>query len=76
MVGGVWGLWEGVKTPEGRTVRLRMNSVLNGCTRRGPFLGNTLAVLGEPLPDLPMQCQTDLAGNEQDNSLIMSPSRE
>lgn len=51
-MGGVWGLWEGVKTPEGRTVRLRMNSILNGCTRRGPFLGNTLAVLGETLPDL------------------------
>jgi len=44
-VGGVWGLWEGVRTPEGRTFRLRMNSILNGCTRRGPFLGNTLAVL-------------------------------
>ena len=50
MVGGVWGLWEGVKTPEGRTVRLRMNSILNGCTRRGPFFGNTLAVLGETSP--------------------------
>ena len=40
-------MWEGVRTPEGRTFRLRMNSILNGCTRRGPFLGNTLAVLGE-----------------------------
>ena len=47
VVGGVWGLYEGIKNPEGRTARLRMNSILNGCTRRGPFLGNTLAVLGE-----------------------------
>lgn len=45
--GGTWGLWEGLRRPEGRTMRLRMNSVLNGCTRRGPFLGNTAAVLGK-----------------------------
>lgn len=45
--GGTWGLWEGLRRPEGRTTRLRMNSILNGCTRRGPFLGNTAAVLGK-----------------------------
>ncbi|XP_003385589.1 PREDICTED: mitochondrial import inner membrane translocase subunit tim23-like [Amphimedon queenslandica] len=43
--GGAWGLWEGIRRPEGRTTRLRVNSVLNSCTRRGPFLGNTAAVL-------------------------------
>ena len=46
-MGGVWGVSEGLRRPEGKTLRLRMNSVLNGCTRRGPFLGNTLSVLGE-----------------------------
>eukprot|EP00731_Ephydatia_muelleri_P003836 Em0002g12a len=44
-LGGVWGLAEGLKHSEARTYRLRMNSILNGCTRRGPFLGNNLAVL-------------------------------
>lgn len=46
-LGGVWGLAEGLKHSEARTYRLRMNSILNGCTRRGPFLGNNLAVLGK-----------------------------
>ena len=45
-IGGVWGLAEGLRRPEGSTIRLRLNSVLNGCTRRGPFLANTGAVLG------------------------------
>lgn len=45
-IGGVWGLAEGLRRPEGKTLRLRLNSVLNGCTRRGPFLANTAAVLG------------------------------
>jgi import inner membrane translocase subunit TIM23 len=43
--GGTWGLWEGLRRPEGRTTRLRLNSILNACTRRGPFLANTCAVL-------------------------------
>ena len=47
VVGGSWGLYEGVTKPEGRTKRLRMNSILNGLTRRGPFMGNTAASLGE-----------------------------
>ena len=44
--GTVWGLYDGLRHPEGRTTRLRTNSLLNGLTRRGPFLANTLAVLG------------------------------
>lgn len=48
-MGGSWGLWEGLRRPEGRTARLRLNSILNGCTRRGPFLGNACAVLGKVL---------------------------
>ena len=46
-VGGVWGLYEGVRRPDGKTLRLRLNGVLNGVTRRGPFTGNSLGVLGE-----------------------------
>jgi len=45
LVGGVWGLAEGLGNPDGRTWRLRLNSVLNGCTRRGPFLANSLGVV-------------------------------
>ena len=46
-VGGTWGLYEGVRRPDGKTMKLRMNGVLNGVTRRGPFTGNSLGVLGE-----------------------------
>lgn len=46
MVGGTWGLWEGLRRPEGTSTRVRVTSVINGCTRRGPFLANTGAVLG------------------------------
>ena len=46
MVGGTWGLWEGLRHPEGTSTRVRVTSVINGCTRRGPFLANTGAVLG------------------------------
>ena len=49
-VGGVWGISEGVRSAEGRTFRLKMNRVVNGCTRRGPFLANTLGVLGALCP--------------------------
>ena len=45
-IGGVWGLVEGVRSLDGKTGRLRVNSIVNGCTRRGPFLGNSLGVLG------------------------------
>jgi len=44
-VGGVWGLMEGLRRPDGTTFKLRLNSVLNGCTRRGPFLANSLGVV-------------------------------
>ena len=45
-VGGTWGLYEGLRNPDGRTMKLRLNSVLNGMTRRGPFVANSLGVLG------------------------------
>lgn len=44
-IGGVWGFAEGVRSPDGLTAKLRINSVLNGCTRRGPFLANSLGVV-------------------------------
>jgi hypothetical protein len=44
--GSVWGFWEGLRHPDGTTGRLRINSVLNSVTRRGPFLGNSMGVLG------------------------------
>lgn len=44
-IGGVWGLAEGLRNPDGSTFKLRLNSVLNGCTRRGPFLSNSLGVV-------------------------------
>ncbi|PFX32833.1 mitochondrial import inner membrane translocase subunit Tim23-like [Stylophora pistillata] len=44
-VGGTWGLYEGLRNPDGKTMKLRINSVLNGCTRRGPSFGNSLGVI-------------------------------
>ncbi|XP_031548865.1 mitochondrial import inner membrane translocase subunit Tim23-like [Actinia tenebrosa] len=43
--GGSYGLYEGLRNPDGKTLKLRVNSVLNGCTRRGPFLANSLGIL-------------------------------
>lgn len=45
-IGTSWGIWEGLRSPHAITARLKLNSVLNSVTRRGPFLGNSLAVLG------------------------------
>ena len=49
--GGTWGLWDGIRNREvvGST-RLRATSILNGLTRRGPFLANTCAVIGRFSP--------------------------
>ncbi|EPX72038.1 TIM23 translocase complex subunit Tim23 [Schizosaccharomyces octosporus yFS286] len=45
-VGGAWGFNEGLKkTRDITSTRLRLNGVLNGITRRGPFVGNSLGVL-------------------------------
>ncbi|GAD96201.1 mitochondrial import inner membrane translocase subunit TIM23, putative [Paecilomyces variotii No. 5] len=45
-VGGAWGLAEGLqKTPATAPPKLRLNSVLNSITRRGPFLGNSAGVV-------------------------------
>ncbi|KAK9460784.1 Tim17/Tim22/Tim23/Pmp24 family-domain-containing protein [Lipomyces oligophaga] len=45
-IGGVYGFAEGLRQqPPNAPAKLKLNSVLNGITRRGPFLGNTTGVL-------------------------------
>ena len=45
-LGGVWGLSEGLsRTPVSAPPKIRLNSVLNSVTRRGPFLGNSAGVV-------------------------------
>lgn len=47
-IGGAWGFKEGWSRQLGENAsgKLRLNSILNGCTRRGTLLGNSLGVLG------------------------------
>lgn len=44
-LGGAWGLQEGLRRSRGQPFKLRLNSMLNAVTRRGPFLGNSCAVI-------------------------------
>ncbi|KAL2024423.1 hypothetical protein VTK56DRAFT_8234 [Thermocarpiscus australiensis] len=44
-IGGAWGLQEGLRRSGGQPPKLRLNSVLNSVTRRGPFLGNSAGVV-------------------------------
>ncbi|KAI0166429.1 Tim17-domain-containing protein [Xylariaceae sp. FL1272] len=44
-LGGAWGLQEGLRRSAGQPPKLRLNSVLNAITRRGPFLGNSAGVV-------------------------------
>ena len=44
-LGGAWGLQEGLRKSDGQPPKLRLNSVLNSVTRRGPFLGNSAGVI-------------------------------
>jgi mitochondrial import inner membrane translocase subunit TIM23 len=44
-IGGVWGLQEGLRRSANQPPKLRLNSVLNAVTRRGPFLGNSAGVI-------------------------------
>lgn len=45
-VGGLYGLAEGMrKSADMGSAKLRLNTVLNSVTRRGPYLGNTSGVL-------------------------------
>jgi import inner membrane translocase subunit TIM23 len=45
VIGGSWGLLDGLRNPAGRTTRLRLNCILNSCTARGPFVANNLAMV-------------------------------
>ncbi|KAK5988921.1 Mitochondrial import inner membrane translocase subunit tim23 [Cladobotryum mycophilum] len=44
-IGGAWGFQEGLRKSPGQPPKLRLNAVLNGMTRRGPFLGNSAGVV-------------------------------
>lgn len=45
-LGGTWGMVEGLRrSPATAPPKLRLNSVLNSMTRRGPFLGNSAGVI-------------------------------
>lgn len=44
-LGGLYGAREGLKATKGFPFKIRFNGLLNGCTRRGPFLGNSLGML-------------------------------
>ena len=45
-LGGTWGMVEGLRrSPASAPPKLRLNSVLNSVTRRGPFLGNSAGVI-------------------------------
>ncbi|KAL8743966.1 MAG: hypothetical protein Q9190_003735 [Brigantiaea leucoxantha] len=45
-LGGMYGMVEGLrKSPASAPPKLRLNSVLNSVTRRGPFLGNSAGII-------------------------------
>lgn len=44
-VGGTWGFVEGIRHPAATTTRLKINTVLNAVTKRGPALGNAAGVV-------------------------------
>ena len=45
VIGGAWGLQEGLRKSAGQPPKLRLNATLNAITRRGPFLGNSAGVV-------------------------------
>ena len=45
-MGGTWGMIEGLRrSPANAPPKLKLNSILNSATRRGPFLGNSAGVI-------------------------------
>ncbi|KAK4137855.1 Tim17-domain-containing protein [Trichocladium antarcticum] len=44
-LGGAWGMQEGLRKSADQPPKLKLNSVLNSITRRGPFLGNSAGVV-------------------------------
>ena len=47
--GGLYGFAEGWRSAASPSLRIRINSVLNGISKRGSFLGNNLGVLGKEI---------------------------
>jgi hypothetical protein len=45
--GGLYGFAEGWRSAASPSIRIRVNSVLNGVSKRGSVLGNNLGVLGK-----------------------------
>ncbi|KAF9106069.1 Mitochondrial import inner membrane translocase subunit tim23 [Mortierella sp. AM989] len=43
--GGAYGFYEGLRSSPSPAFKIRLNTVLNSMTRRGPFIGNSAAVL-------------------------------
>ncbi|KAG0266691.1 Mitochondrial import inner membrane translocase subunit tim23 [Actinomortierella ambigua] len=44
-LGGAYGFFEGLRSSPSPALRIRVNTVLNSMTRRGPFIGNSAGVL-------------------------------
>ncbi|KAF9552363.1 Mitochondrial import inner membrane translocase subunit tim23, partial [Lunasporangiospora selenospora] len=44
-LGGAYGFYEGLRSSPSPAFRIRLNTVLNSMTRRGPFIGNSAGVL-------------------------------
>lgn len=44
-MGGAFGMYEGLKSSPSPALKIRVNTVLNSMTRRGPFLGNSAGVM-------------------------------
>ena len=68
--GGAWGLQEGLRNSAGQAPKLRLNSVLNAVTRRGPYLGNSAGVVA-----ITYNCINSLIGysrgqNDAANSIL------
>lgn len=48
-MGGAFGFYEGLRSSPSPAFKIRLNTVLNGMTRRGPFIGNSAGVMGKNL---------------------------
>ncbi|KAF9356430.1 Mitochondrial import inner membrane translocase subunit tim23 [Mortierella sp. AD094] len=44
-LGGAFGLYEGARSSPSPALKIRLNTVLNSMTRRGPFIGNSAGVM-------------------------------
>ncbi|KAF9279502.1 Mitochondrial import inner membrane translocase subunit tim23 [Mortierella alpina] len=44
-MGGAFGFYEGLRSSPSPALKIRLNTVLNSMTRRGPFIGNSAGVM-------------------------------